>query len=317
MIKFRYVAALLVLAAFVPLALGTAIFAPGPLEDTKTIVIPHGAHVADIGTFLTANGVTLNPILFRAAARILAADELKAGEYQFAEHVSIADAVEMMRDGRAVIRLFTMPEGLTSAETAALLEANPALSGEIALPAEGSLLPETYRYSYSDSRAALVARMQKSMQEALAELWPGRDPALPLKSPAEAVILASIVEKETGKKEERPRIAGVFYNRLKVSMRLQSDPTVIYALTNGKGPLGRELTRDDLERPSPYNTYTSDGLPPGPICNPGRASLAAVLHPETNDFLYFVADGTGGHVFAKDLATHNQNVTKWINSKKD
>ena len=164
MTKFRIVAALLVFAAFVPLALGVAIFAPGPLEETKTVVIPHGARVADIGAFLTENGVTLNPILFRAAARILAADELKAGEYQFAAHASIADAVSMMRDGRSVIRLFTMPEGLTSAEVTALLGVNPALSGEIAVPAEGSLLPETYRYSYSDSRAALIIRMQKSMQ---------------------------------------------------------------------------------------------------------------------------------------------------------
>jgi UPF0755 protein len=185
------------------------------------------------------------------------------------------------------------------------------MSGDAILPPEGSLLPETYRYSYGDSRAGMISRMQKSMQDALNELWPKRDPAIPLKSPLEAVIMASIIEKETGKAVERPRIAGVFYNRMRSNMRLQSDPTVIYAITLAKGPMNRELVHDDLAFASPFNTYTRDGLPPEPICNPGRAALEAALHPEQNDFLYFVADGTGGHVFSKDLAAHNQNVTKW------
>ncbi len=161
----------------------------------------------------------------------------------------------------------------------------------------------------------MITRMQKAMQETLADLWTKRDPSVPLKTPEEAVTMASIVEKETGKPAERPRIAEVFYNRLRHNMRLQSDPTVIYAITRAKGMLDHDLDHDDLAFPSPFNTYTSDGLPPEPICNPGRAALEAALHPEANDFLYFVADGTGGHVFARDLNEHNQNVTKWLKIK--
>jgi UPF0755 protein len=173
------------------------------------------------------------------------------------------------------------------------------------------LLPETYKYSYGDTRAGLIARMQEAMQKRVGEIWAARDETVPLTSPEQMVVLASIVEKETGKADERPRIAGVFYNRLKVNMRLQSDPTVIYALTQGKGELGRALTHDDLSFVSPINTYASDGLPPQPICNPGRAALEAVTHPEHHNYLYFVADGTGGHAFAADLATHNANINRW------
>jgi len=287
----------------------------GPLTENKTVVIPHGTSIHGIATLLDNNNVVLSPFVFRIAARLIAGDQLQAGEYEFPAKESIADIVVMMHEGHSVVHLFTVAEGLTSAEIKELLRNSPALTGDILVPPEGSLLPETYRYSYGDSRAALVTRMQKSMQEALSELWTKRDMSIPLKSPEEAVIMASMIEKETGKPVERPRIAGVFYNRLRQNMRLQSDPTVIYAIVHAKGSLDRDLTHDDLAFVSPYNTYTSDGLPPTPICNPGKAAIDAALHPEQNDFLYFVADGTGGHSFAKNLAAHNQNVTKWTQIK--
>jgi UPF0755 protein len=187
----------------------------------------------------------------------------------------------------------------------------PILTGTIVVPPEGSLQPESYRYMYGDSRAGLITRMQKPMQDMLNDLWAKRDPSLPLSTPEEAVVMASIIEKETGKATERPRIAGVFYNRLRQHMRLQSDPTVIYGIMLAKGWMDHDIEHADLAFPSPYNTYTNDGLPPKPICNPGKAALEAALHPEANNYLYFVADGTGGHSFASTLAEHNQNVAKW------
>ena len=244
-------------------------------------------------------------------AKLSAGDTLKAGEYEFTPHQSIADVILMMHEGHSVVHWFTVAEGLTASEIVNLLRNSPTLTGNLAIPPEGSLLPETYRTSYGDTRSSVVIRMQRAMQETLSELWQKRDPTLPLKSPEEAIIMASVIEKETGKPIERPRIAGVFYNRLRQNMRLQSDPTVIYAIMQSKGALDHELDHNDLAFQSPYNTYMNDGLPPGPICNPGRAALEAALHPEQNNYLYFVADGTGGHVFAKDLAEHNQNVTKW------
>jgi UPF0755 protein len=290
-------------------------FMPGPLEEAKTIIVPSGSRVYDIAALLDSGGVTINPVIFRFAAKVLARDSMKAGEYEFAPHESVASVVEQMHQGRSIVRLFTMAEGLTSAQAAEILKDTP-LTGVIPIPAEGTLLPESYRYTGGDQRAALVGRMQKAMQDTLNAQWAHRDPNIPLKTPQEAIIMASIVEKETGKPEERSRIARVFYNRLQHGMRLQSDPTVIYALTQGKGPLDRTLTHNDMAFNSPYNTYVSDGLPPGPICNPGRAAIEAALHPEPNDFLYFVADGTGGHVFARDLEEHNQNVAKWAAGKK-
>jgi UPF0755 protein len=308
----RAILALVALGIALPACAFAAIMMPGPLAEKKIVVVPHGTSAAEIAALLESNGVVISPLLFRAASRLLPGGTLQAGEYEFTPGQSIADVVLTLREGHSIVRLFTVAEGLSSAEIADLLRDNPVLTGDIAKPpAEGSLLPESYRYSYGDGRASVIARMQKSMQDTLKELWPQRDASVPLKSPAEAVVMASIIEKETGKPEERPRIAEVFYNRLRQSMRLQSDPTVIYALTQGKRSLDRALTRDDLMFPSPFNTYTSDGLPPAPICNPGRASLAAALHPAQGDDLYFVADGTGGHVFAKDLAAHNQNVAKW------
>lgn len=293
----------------------TALIA-GPLTENKTVVIPHGTNVREMATLLDKNGVIISPTVFRFASKVIGSDSLKAGEYEFTAHQSTADIILMLHEGRSVVHKFTVPEGLTSADISQMLKENLDLTSAASVPQEGSLLPETYLYSFGDSRATMVARMQKSMKETLNELWDQRDPSLPLKSKEEAVIMASVIEKETGKAEERPRIAGVFYNRLQKSMRLQSDPTVIYAIVQAKGSMDRELTRNDLTFSSPYNTYTSDGLPPKPICNPGRASLEAALHPEKNEYLYFVADGTGGHVFARDLNEHNQNVARWNNFKK-
>ncbi len=295
---------------------GAAYCLLAPLGDKvapQTIVITKGTSVQGIATQLDENKLVLHPLVFRAVAKIIADDKLHAGEYQFLPTQNLVDIVTMLRDGLSVIRRFTVPEGLTSAEIVTLLKNDPALSGEItSIPPEGSLWPETYHYSFGDARLDLLTRMRAAAREQTDALWRARAADLPLSTLQEALTMASIVEKETGKKaDERARVAGVFYNRLKKGMRLQSDPTVIYALTKGEKPLDRDLSRADLEMPSPYNTYTQNGLPPGPICNPGKASILAALHPEKNDFYYFVADGTGGHAFAKDLPDHNKNVTKW------
>jgi len=306
-------AAIFVVFLFPALA-AVGIILPLPLKETKTVVIPRGTAVKDIGLKLQGEGIAPNRLLFIAAARLLAHGGLQAGEYRFTPEQNLLDAVLMLRDGDSIVRMFTVAEGLTSAEIINLLKNDPVLTGNIkSTPPEGSLFPETYRYTYGDTRQSLIERMQKTHREQLNELWSKRDTSVPLKTPQEAVILASLIEKETGKKaEERPRVAGVFYNRLKIGMRLQSDPTVIYALTKGQKPLGRELTKEDLNCPSPFNTYVNAGLPPSPIANPGRDSLESALHPEKHDFMYFVADGTGGHAFAKDLAEHNKNVNKWL-----
>jgi len=303
---------LVLLMGALPVYFVSAVMRPGPLTANKAVVIPRGASGAGIADLLEQNGVIGNRLAFRIASRLMAKGRLQAGEYQFAAHQSIAAAIRELRDGRSVVRMFTAAEGLTSAEIVDRIDKNPVLTGAVApLPPEGSLLPETYRYSYGDTRASIVAHMQKDMGETLEKMWVARAPGLPIATPAEAVILASIIEKETGKKDERAHVAEVFYNRLRRGMRLQSDPTVIYALMQGRAPLGRPLTRDDLAVASPYNTYINDGLPPGPICNPGRASLLAALHPDVGNDLYFVADGAGGHLFAPDLRDHDRNVAKW------
>lgn len=289
-----------------------SLLVPGPIKEAKTLIIPRGVGAHEIANLLAKNDVVLCSFVFRLASKIFVFNALQAGEYQFTRGQSSADIALMLHEGKSIPHWFTVAEGLTSDEIVRLLKASPALTGDIPqTPAEGSLLPETYRYSYGDSRANLIARMQKSMQDSLNDLWPKRDPDLSLNSPQEAVTMASVIEKETGKAVERPRIAGVFFNRLHQHMRLQSDPTVIYAITLAKGPMDHDLDHDDLSFASPINTYTSDGLPSQPICNPGRAALEAALHPEPHDFLYFVADGTGGHAFARDLAEHNQNVLEW------
>jgi UPF0755 protein len=243
---------------------------------------------------------------------------LKAGEYEFPAGVSAENAVRMMGEGRTLKHKLTIPEGLTVRQIAALVEQADFLSGEVGdLPPEGSLLPETWVLSRDDSRAELMARMQRGMEQTLEELWVKRAADLPLKSPQEALILASVVERETGLAAERPKVAGVFMNRLRKGMRLQSDPTVIYGLSDGLGVLNRSLTRKDLEVENGWNTYVVDRLPKTPISNPGRAGLEAVLHPTQTDALFFVADGAGGHRFAKSLEEHNRNVGNWRKVVKD
>jgi UPF0755 protein len=289
--------------------------APGPSTAETVVVIPPGTGVAGIAARLEDATVIASPLLFRLTARVMGADTaLRAGEYAFPAAVSIVGALALLESGRTVARYLTVPEGLTTAEVLALVNGADAMTG-LATAAdaggEGRLLPETYHYSYGDDRGALVRRMADAMDAALAEVWAARPDGFPLDGPAQLSILASIVEKETAVAQERPMVAAVFLNRLRRGMRLQSDPTVVYGLTGGAGPLGRALTRDDLAREHAYNTYAIPGLPPTPIANPGRASLDAVVHPAETDALYFVADGTGGHVFADTLEAHNRNVAKW------
>lgn len=285
----------------------------GPLEEDRNVVIARGSGTGGIAAVLAEEGVVRDARSFHLAAVASGKSRrLRAGEYAFPAGISLRGVLELLESGRTVIRRFTVAEGLTSTEILALLEAAEGLTGEVGeRPPEGALLPETYHYSWGDDRGELLQRMQRSMEAALAELWEERAEDLPFDTPEEAVILASIVEKETGVAAERPLVASVFVNRLNRGMRLQSDPTVVYAITKGEEPLGRALTRADWRFEDPYNTYQNDGLPPGPIANPGRASLAAVLAPEASDYLYFVADGTGGHAFARSLEEHNRNVARW------
>ena len=286
---------------------------PGPLGAETTVRISRGASLDAIAKSLEGAGVVDDAFGFKLGVRVVgAARDLRAGEYAFPAEVSMRGALDILARGETVAHGLTVAEGLTSTEIVALVAAADGMSGEPGpIPPEGALLPETYHYAWEDSRAELVARMQQAQAEAIAELWPKRAEGLPIQTPEEAVILASIVEKETGVADERPLVASVFINRLKRRMRLQSDPTVVYALTNGQGPLGRALTTRDLAVDNPYNTYARGGLPPGPIANPGRAALEAVLNPADTKLLYFVADGTGGHAFAKSLVEHNRNVAKW------
>jgi UPF0755 protein len=241
---------------------------------------------------------------------------LRLGEYAFAAGTSARAAMDLIVSGRTVVRRLTLPEGWTTAQALQLVETAEGLEGAISLhPEEGTLLPETYNYSWGDSRDAIVRRMTRAMDETLADLWAKRPTDSPVASPREALILASIVERETGVAEERGLVASVMVNRLKRGMKLQSDPTVAYGVAVGAAAplrlLARPLTRDDLQRPTPFNTYVIDGLPPAPIANPGRAALRAAIDPPRTDFLYFVADGSGGHAFARTLDEHNRNVAKW------
>jgi UPF0755 protein len=290
----------------------------GPLPAQTTIILPPGIGVAGIAARLQDARVIDLPWLFAAAVRLRDdAGRLQAGEYAFPARVSMQAAIDMLVQGRTVVHRLAVPEGLTVAQVLRLMEQAEALAGEVpAPPAEGSLLPDTYHYTRDDQRQAMIERMQGAMRATLAALWPQRAPDLPLASPEEAVVLASIVERETAVDAERPLIAGVFYNRLARGMRLQSDPTVVYAASGGLGRLERPLTRQDLQIDDPYNTYLHAGLPPGPIANPGRAALEAVLHPAPTEHLYFVADGNGGHAFAPTLAEHNRNVRRWRDLQK-
>ncbi len=293
--------------------------APGPLAEAKVLYIAPGTEVPDIIAQLDHEGVIDGPFLLNMALLLEGnRSKVKAGEYLFKKNASLNDVIDTLVSGKQVLHAITIPEGLTSEQIVDRLRESDVLLGDIAvLPKEGSLLPETYKVVRGSVRSDLIKKMQDDQKRAVDQIWSHRASGLPLRSPYEFVTLASIVEKETGKADERPRVASVFLNRLKKGMRLQSDPTIVYGLTGGKGPLGRGLTRSELDKPTPYNTYLIDGLPPGPIANPGRAALEAVANPSRTQDLYFVADGTGGHVFAETLDQHNRNVQRWRQIEKD
>ncbi|RKQ73637.1 endolytic transglycosylase MltG [Oceanibaculum indicum] len=286
---------------------------PGPLQAQTALVIPRGSGVETIARRLEQAGILRHPELFMAAVKIKGtAGSLKAGEYAFKPGISPREVMALLQSGETVVRRLTIAEGLTVRQIASQLAAVEGLDGNPAdLPPEGSLLPETYHFSYGDERSEILRRMRNAMRETLDRLWEQRAPDLPFDTKEEALVLASIVERETAIPAERPRVAAVFVNRLRKGMRLQSDPTVIYGLSDGLGVLERPLLRVDLQKDHPYNTYTRDGLPPAPICNPGRDSLRAVLNPISSDEYYFVADGSGGHAFARTLEEHNANVRRW------
>jgi len=287
--------------------------APGPLAQDKIVNIPKGLGTRDISDLLVREGVIDQPYVFVGGVIVLKArGDLKHGEYKFPAHASVAEVISTLIDGKVVQHAVTIAEGLTSEQIVDRLQENPVLTGQIKeIPAEGSLLPETYKFTRGTTREQVIQRMRQADKRAVQEIWEHRDPDLPLKSPADLVTLASIVEKETGRPDERSRVAAVFINRLRRHMRLQSDPTIIYGLVGGKGSLGHPILKSEKEQPTPYNTYVIDGLPPGPIANPGRASLEAVAQPARTKDLYFVADGTGGHVFAETYEQHQKNVAKF------
>ena len=302
-------------AAGVVVALAVLVyFGPGPAlrqGHATTVVLRNGAGLEEIASDLRRGGVIGSEAVFISAAEITgAAHRLKAGEYALASRASIAQVLQEIIEGRVVRHFITIPEGATSQAVMDALMRADFLTGAAPAPPEGAVLPETYEVRRGDDRATVLQRMMNARDRLLASLWSHRRADLPYRTPEDAVVLASIVEKETGKPDERPRIAAVFLNRLKTNMRLESDPTVIYGLTGGR-PLGHGLRVSELASATPYNTYQVAGLPPTPICNPGRAALAAALDPPQTGELYFVADGTGGHAFAATLSDHLANVARW------
>jgi UPF0755 protein len=279
--------------------------------DATTVILKPGSGVTEIAAELAHDGLIRSASLFIIAAKVGGAGKhLRAGEYEFPSHASMALIMQKIRRGEIVRHWITIPEGFTSEAAVDVLTRNDVLTGSAPIPPEGAILPETYEVMRGDDRGAVLQRMMTARDELLKALWAQRRADLPFQTPEQAMILASIVEKETGVAGERPRVAAVFVNRLEQGVRLQTDPTVIYGLTQGR-PLGRGLRESELQRPTPYNTYLIDGLPPTPICNPGRASIAAVLDPPRTTELYFVASGTGGHVFSSTLEAHNQNVARY------
>lgn len=284
----------------------------GPSEDT-IVLIEKGMGVAAIAEYLKQEGIVESANVFRFGDQLFGAKQpLRAGEYRIPAKANPARVAEILKTAEQVVYKTTIAEGLTTLEIVDFLRDQPGLQGDIVtIPVEGSLMPETYHFHRGETRLSIIKRMSDAMQRTVDELWQSRAPSLPLATPYEAVTLASIVEKETGVAAERAKVAGVFINRLNKKMRLQSDPTVVYGITNGAGPLGRALTRKDLDGVTAYNTYEINRLPPTPIANPGREAIEAVLNPEQTDAIYFVADGTGGHAFAKTLKEHNRNVRAW------
>ena len=287
--------------------------AEGPLSAPQTVVVARGASLDRVATQLEQAGVITSAKLFRLGARYQGKDgALRYGEYQVPPGASMASVLDLLVSGKVVQYAIAVAEGLTAWEVVELLEASAVLTGEIAeIPPEGSLAPDTYAVQRGDTRAEVLVRMAALQQRRIGEAWTARAEGLPFDTPEQMVTLASIIEKETGVAAERPLVSAVFHNRLKRGMRLQSDPTIIYGVTEGRGPLGRALTRGDIQRPTAWNTYAIDRLPKTPIANPGRDALLAAVRPAESDALYFVADGGGGHAFARTLAEHNRNVAAW------
>ncbi len=307
-----------VLAVFVAVGGYALLWASaGPKEGPHTVIVQQGASLARVAAQLEQQGaIPGTATTFRAMAKLFGSgDGIQAGEFEVPKGASGSEVLDLLQHGRPVQRLVTVTEGMPSIIVQERVAALPFLTGNAPLPAEGSVLPDSYGFERGTSRAALIQRMQKAMSTTLAELWAKRKPTAVVTTPAQTIILASIVEKETGKPAERRMVAGVYSNRLRIGMKLDADPTVIYPITKGK-PLGRRILRSELNADTGYNTYRSPGLPAGPIANPGRASIAAVLDPAPTKALYFVADGTGGHVFANTLAEHNANVAKWFALRK-
>jgi UPF0755 protein len=285
----------------------------GPLKEDKVVNIPARAGKRDISDALQKEGViNVNPWIFIGSVYALkASSDLKPGEYLFQKHASLRDVIGTIVEGKVVQHAITVPEGLTSEQIVARLSDNDIFAGSVReIPREGTLLPETYKFPRGTTRDQVVQRMQQTQKRVLAEIWERRNPDIPVKSPEQLITLASIVEKETGRADERSRVAAVFTNRLRQKIKLQSDPTIIYGLVGGRGTLGRPIKRSEITAPSPYNTYVIEGLPPGPISNPGRASLEATANPARTRDLFFVADGTGGHTFTETYDAHQKNVAK-------
>ena len=283
------------------------------IPDSSVVLVEKGENLTQIARRLKKDDLISSVSVFKVAARLLGkATQLKAGEYRIPAYSSIKEILDILVSGQTVVRRVTIPEGKTSQQIFEILVQTNGLTGNLpVIPPNGALLPETYTFSYGMPRKIIVKRMLSGMQRTIDELWPDRDDDLPYTTKEEALVLASIIEKETSVGSERPRIAGVFINRLRKGMRLQTDPTVIYAVTNGTMELKRRLTYADLKKPHPFNTYVNKGLPPAPICNPGRESIKAVLRPQKTDEIYFVADGTGGHVFARSFDEHRRNIANW------
>lgn len=304
---------LFLIAALV--AAWSVFYAPGPSAragDSTFVTLPSGAGVSAIAAQLKAAGVIRSTDMFKAAATLTGADRrLRAGEYEVPSRASLRSVLILLVDGKVVRHFVTLPEGWSSAQAVDILNAQPLLSGTVeTTPAEGTLWPDTYEISRGETRASVLSRMRVARDENLARLWAVRSPATIARTPEEAVNLASIVEKETGVASERPRVAAIFTNRLRAGMRLESDPTIIYGITKGR-PLGRGIRRSELDAPNPWNTYQIDGLPPTAIANPGKEAIAAVLNPPRTDDLFFVADGSGGHAFARTYDEHLANVARW------
>ena len=290
-------------------------YAPGPSAragEATIVTLPSGSGVSAIAATLRNADVITSTDMFKAAATLTGADRrLRAGEYQVPTKSSLKAVLRLLTDGRVVRHFVTIPEGWSSAQAVDILLKEAVLTGAVgATPEEGSLWPETYEIARGETRAAVIARMQRAQTDNLTRMWAARAPGIVVRTPEEALILASIVEKETGLSAERPRVAAVFSNRLRQGMRLESDPTIVYGITRGR-PLGRGIRQSELQRDTGFNTYLIDGLPPTPIANPGKQALAAVLNPPRSEELFFVADGTGGHVFARTYEEHLFNVARW------